>query len=91
MFKKLTAIASVTLMLGAATPAFAHGWGWHRGPGPFFPLAVAGAVAATAVGVAIATAPPAVVYAPPPAYYPPPGYYAAPPAYYAPTPPPYNQ
>jgi hypothetical protein len=90
MFKKLTAIASVTLMLGAATPAFAHGWGWHRGPGPFFPLAVAGAVVATAVGVAALTAPP-VVYAPPPGYYQPPGYYAAPPVYYAPTPPPYNQ
>jgi hypothetical protein len=90
MFKKLAAAVSVTALL-AATPAFAHGYGWHRGPG-IGPLVALGVVTAATVGaVALAAQPPAVVYAPPPAYYPPPGYYAAPPAYYAPTPAPYNQ
>jgi hypothetical protein len=92
MFKKFAAAVSVTALL-VASPAFAHGYGWHRGPGvgPFIAL---GAVAATAVGIAALTAPPAVVYAPPPAYYPPPGYYGAPyppPAYYAPPPTGYGQ
>ena len=79
MFKKLVATVSVVALLGAATPAFAHDHGWHRGPG-FGPLVALGAVAGVALGVAALTAPhPAVVYAPPPAYYPPPpAYYGAP-------------
>jgi len=89
MFRKLAVAVSVTAML-AASPAFAHGWGWHRGPG-VGPLVALGVVTAATVGAVALAAQPPVVYAAPPAYYPPPAYYAAPPAYYAPAPTGYGQ
>ncbi|MBI3513305.1 MAG: hypothetical protein HY060_04470 [Proteobacteria bacterium] len=90
MFKKVVAIASVTVLL-AASPAFAHDgyrhggghYGYqheHSDRGPNGALIALGAFAAFAGVAAILSA---QHEAPPPAY-PAPAYYAPAPTYYAP-------